>query len=290
MPVAEVQINPELVRRLLRDQHDDLADLPLVELANGWDNMLFRLGTNFTVRLPRRLLAAKLTENEQRWLPVIGPDLPLATPIPIRTGRPTDYYPWAWSVLPWFEGSAVGLDVPSDDGRMARELGAFLGALHIAAPADAPDNPFRGGPLAARDEVTTKRIEALAEVLDPAEVTARWREFVAVPAWQGPPLWLHGDLHPFNLVADQGALRAVIDFGDITAGDPATDLAVAFSMFQPDHRPLFRSAAMSDERPIDDAMWARAEGWALSVGLAIVASSGDNRHMFELGMRMIGPS
>lgn len=34
-----------------------------------------------------------------------------------------------------------------------------------------------------------------------------------------PPVWLHGDLHTANLLVSEGALPAVIDFGDITSAD-----------------------------------------------------------------------
>ena len=68
MPVADVDISAELVRRLLASQHPDLAGLPVEFLANGWDNALFRLGTELVVRLPRRQLAATIIEHEQRWL------------------------------------------------------------------------------------------------------------------------------------------------------------------------------------------------------------------------------
>jgi aminoglycoside phosphotransferase (APT) family kinase protein len=40
-------------------------------------------------------------------------------------------------------------------------------------------------------------------------------------AYEGPPLWLHGDLHPANLLVSRGRITGVIDFGDITSGDPA---------------------------------------------------------------------
>lgn len=294
MPEAEISIDENLVRRLLEDQHPDLAGLAISESSHGWDNVMFRLGTELAVRIPRRAQAAELIEHEQLWLPIIGPDLPLPVPTPVRVGTATEYYPWAWSVLPWFAGAAVGLSVPSGKPatKMAEVLGGFLAALHVPAPDDAPVNAGRGCPLADRDAVTRQRIEALFAAESPAEAQRtldRWQRFVAVSDWAGPPLWVHGDLHAFNLVMDAEGLRAVVDFGDITSGDPAVDLAIAFSLFEPEDRAVFRNAANSDTRPIDDAMWARAEGWAFSVGIAILASSADNPKMRKLGQRMTNP-
>ncbi len=44
MPAADVQVSADLVRRLLADQHPDLARLPVEFLAYGWDNELYRVG------------------------------------------------------------------------------------------------------------------------------------------------------------------------------------------------------------------------------------------------------
>jgi aminoglycoside phosphotransferase (APT) family kinase protein len=288
MPAAEVDIDGELVRRLLADQHPDLAQRALVEVANGWDNVLFRLGDDLAVRLPRRRLAATLVEHEQRWLPVLAPSLPLPVPTPIRVGRPTGYYPWSWSILPWFEGGPAGADPAIDGPAAARDIGRFLAALHRPAPAEAPVNRWRGGPLTGRDRHLRRRLDDLSDRVDTSDLVRRWERCLAAPPWDGPPLWLHGDLHAHNIVSRDGRLVAVIDFGDITAGDPATDLAVAWSLLDPVDHDAFRAAADSEARPMDRALWRRAEGWALAVGVALLASSADNPAMDAMGRRMVG--
>ena len=65
-PPAEYKIDVELVAGLLRDQHPDLAELPIEPLESGWDNAMFRLGDARSVRLPRRAVAAQLLRNEQK--------------------------------------------------------------------------------------------------------------------------------------------------------------------------------------------------------------------------------
>jgi aminoglycoside phosphotransferase (APT) family kinase protein len=241
-----------------------------------------------TVRLPHRLLAAQLLLSEQRWLPIIGPSLPLPVPIPIRVGRPTPYFPWAWSVLPWFAGAPIGPSADLDGAQAAQHMGHFLAALHRPAPDSAPVNTSRGVPLADRHQMTMDRIDGLEDRAERAKLRTRWRRYVELPHWNGPPMWLHADLHPMNVLQHQGLISAVIDFGDITSGDPATDLAIAYSILEPEHRPALRQAADSPTRPIDDAMWLRAEGWAMSVGLAIIMSSADSPPMYQVGLRMIG--
>ncbi|MGH1493673.1 MAG: aminoglycoside phosphotransferase family protein [Acidimicrobiales bacterium] len=274
LPAADVEITIELVTALLQEQHPDLADLPIRELANGWDNVLYRLGDEFTVRLPRRVEAAELVGNEIRWLPELAPRLPLAIPSPVRTGQPTSDYPYAWTVLPWFDGETVGTSTFQAPEREARRLGHFLSRLHRPAPADAPVNPHRGTPLATRDRLTVDRLASL-DRSDSAAILAIWADAVAANPWNGPPLWVHGDLHALNIIKDNDALAAILDFGDICSGDPATDLMVAWYLFTQDEREVLRASADSQNRPIDDDMWRRGRGWAVTHALALLVHAAD---------------
>lgn len=269
-------IDDRLVRHLLRTQHPDLAELELGPVEQGWDNAVLRLGPDLAVRLPRREAAVGLVQSEQWWLPVLAPTLPLAGPVPVRAGRPDEAFPWPWSVCRWIEGRTLLDDAPSDTDAAAA-LGRFLGALHRPAPSDAPANPYRGVPLAER---TARLEDALATLgrgarrLDPATaraVRARWAELVDTPPWAAAPVWLHGDLHPGNLVASAtGELTGVLDWGDLTAGDPATDLAVAW-MLGADWVDALRAAAAH----LDGATWARAEAWALALAVSYLEGSPD---------------
>src|SRR5438067_2354284 len=166
MPSAEVDVSLALVRRLLADQHPDLAGLPLSVLANGWDNLMCRLGGDLVVRLPRRSQAAELVRHEQRWLPVLAPRLPLPIPAPVREGQPGPGYPWWWSVVPLLPGEVAARRPPADPRQAAIALGGFLGALHAPAPPDAPANPVRGIPLAARDETFGENLRLLGGAVD----------------------------------------------------------------------------------------------------------------------------
>ena len=283
VPAAEVAIDEDLVRRLLRAQHPDLADRPLRIVASGWDNVLARLGDDLVVRVPRRALAAASILHEQHWLGALAPRLPLPIPVPVRIGVPGEGFPWAWSVCPWFEGASAAVAALADPGAAAAALAAFLGRLHGPAPAEAPTNAFRGVPLAARDHLVRGYVDALGGEIDRAAVERRWSEACALPAHDGPPLWIHGDLHPGNLVVRGGALAAVVDFGDVTAGDPATDHAVAWMLFEPATRARFRAALGG----IDDVVWRRAAGNALAHGLASLARSADTPWLATVGRRTI---
>jgi aminoglycoside phosphotransferase (APT) family kinase protein len=284
MPAAEVEIDEGLVRRLLDDQHPDLAHLPLSLVANGWDNAIFRLGPDMTVRLPRRQLAADLVVNEQRWLPELAPRLPIPIPTPLRIGQPHDVYPWRWSVGPWFDGEVAADVVLADPVAQAHRLGGFVAALHTPAPIDAPLNAFRRGqPIAELRPLVVANIERLGASIDGVALEARFDELVDVDEWLGEPVWLHGDLHSANMLVRDGAICAVIDFGDVTSGDPAVDLAIGWMLFDADARPAFRSSAGA----LDDATWSRAEAWALHFALLYLLHSADNPRFTRMGTHLI---
>lgn len=284
-PSAEVDISTALVRRLLAEQHPDLAALPVEPFTSGWDNALFRLGPDLLVRLPRRLLSSQLVLKEQRWLPGIAGHVPLAIPVPVRVGRPTDYYPWPWSIGSWIAGDLVATLPRSARYGLAEPLAAFLLALGQEAPADAPTNPYRGVPLVDRDAVMQARFRS-GLFPDPDAAARLWRRALAQPVWSRAPRWVHGDLHPANLLTVNRELHAVIDFGDLTAGDPATDLAAAWLVFGPAGRARFREL-LSTRPEFDDAAWFRAEGWALNMASAVLGSSDDSPLHRRIGSETI---
>ena len=286
-PSAEADVDKALVQALLREQHPDLADLRLVEVAEGWDNKLFRLGEDLTVRLPRRAVAAPLVEHEQRWLPELARGLPLPIPVPLRIGRPGCGYPWRWSITTWYGGLTPLARPVADPARIARALGAFVRALHRPALDDAPRNSWRGVPLAARTNALRDHLQQVGALADVAAMERLWQQAMSARHWPGPRLWIHGDLHPGNLIVEHDELAAVIDFGDLTAGDPATDLAIAWMLFPPAVRPAFFAAARGPFDPIDGDTLVRARGWAVALGLAYVAHADGDPAFRAMGLRAI---
>lgn len=283
-PPADIVSDERLVARLIAEQHPDLAG-PLRLVSDGWDNQIYRLGDDLAVRIPRREVAAHLIEHEQRTLPAIAARVAVPVPAPVRIGVPSATFGWPWSIVPWLHGVDGASVTAAERAGIAEPLAAFLGAVHVPAPDDAPENPVRGVPLATRDIPIRERLRTLGDRMDVAPLVAAWEDALAAPVWTGPALWIHGDPHPGNmLLTPQGGLAAVIDFGDVTAGDPATDLATAWLSFDADTRERFRSALPV---PPDDATWRRARGWAVAMGSALAASSADNPRMAALGEHAI---
>jgi len=275
-PAAEVVVDCETVRALIRTQHPDLSELPLEEVAAGWDNFIFRLGATMAVRLPRRLASVAALEHEQRWLSTIAQHLPIPVTAPLRIGKPDVTYSWPWSIVPWLTGEPADLAPLKAD--QAKPLAGFLRALHLAAPADAPKNPSRGVPLQQRSKSVEERMDRLAQktsLINPI-VRKAWES-----ALQASPAevvtWIHGDLHPQNVLVKDSELSGVIDWADIAAGDCATDLATVWMLLP---TVAARESAIEEYGSIPAATWSRALGWAINLGCLLLETglTEDSRH------------
>jgi aminoglycoside phosphotransferase (APT) family kinase protein len=289
---AEFEITAELVRDLLRGQHPDLADRPLTFGARGWDNQLWRLGRDLAVRLPWATERADaLLLKEHAWLPALAPRLPLPVPVPQRLGEPSERFPRPWIVTTWVPGEPADRAPATRGAEAADALGAFLTALHQPAPADAPDGRGnRGGkPLADHAEGFAGFLSAVTDrglIPDPDAVRAVWDDAAAAPAWAGPAPWIHGDLHPANVLTADGTFCGVIDFGEMCAGDPACDLAACWALL-PDG--AARRCFEAYQPTPDTATLRRARGWAVSKALGGILVGDNGVHGRPGGKATWGP-
>lgn len=274
-PAAEIAVTPELVRALLAEQHPRYAALTISFSGEGWDNFTFRLGDDLAVRMPRRQAAVQLLINEQTSLTRIAPILPVAVPAPVAIGAPGSGFPWPWSVVPWIAGAPV--DHAPLDAEQGPALARFLRALHQPAPDDAPENGMRGVPIAPRNERILDllgRLRATSDVITPG-IERAWREAVAAPVFEGH-VWLHGDMHAQNVLSRDGKLAGVIDWGDMCSGDAAVDLGAVWGVLG---HTSARAEALRVYAP-DDALLARAHGWAILFGSSLFENGrvDDPRH------------
>lgn len=228
MTDTEIEITADLVRDLLLEQHPDLAGLAIREVAGGWGNQMWRLGDELAVRVQRMDPTPEHQLKERQWLPVLAPRLPLPVPMPVRFGEPSKRFPKHWTVMTWVDGEPLDHGSISRGDHAADTLAVFLQALHVQAPAEAPTATDRGAHPKNCTDGFENFLQAVAIDDIAADVRAVWDDAVAAPAWQGPPVWVHGDLHPANVVVSDGTLSGIVDFGDMFAGDPAWDLAAAW--------------------------------------------------------------
>lgn len=277
MTATETDIDAHLVRELLREQCPDMAGHPLTLGARGWDNQMWRLGDDLAVRLPWATQTAdELLRKEHAWLPRFAGHLPLPVPVPQYLGEPSERFPRPWLVTTWVPGEPADRTPATRGARAADDLAAFLTALHRPAPDHAPGGRERGGPLADTAERFNRSLASAAErglIHDPDAVRAVWEDAAAASDWAGPDLWLHGDLHPANVLTRNGTFCGVIDFGDLFAGDPACDLSAAWFLLPDGAVDLFLEAYRPHSDP---ATVRRAHGWAVlrALGFLHIADAG----------------
>lgn len=258
----EADIDTSLVRRLVDAQFPQWAGLSLTEVVSaGTSNAMYRLGEDMAVRLPRLAGSAQDVEKEHRWLPLLAGALPVAVPTPLGKGNPGEGYPWPWSVYRWLDGANPAPGGAPEPALLAKDLAEFVTVLRGVDATGGPAS-YRSELLAQRDEVTRSAIHELRAELDGDGVTAVWETALRAHGWAGPPVWIHADLQPGNVLVADGRLSAVIDFGCLGLGDPAVDLIAAWYLLPAGAREVFRTGSGAD----DDA-WARGRGWALSVAL-----------------------
>jgi len=265
MLMDDVDIDEALVRALLHEQHRDLAGLELREVVGGWDNRMWRLGEELAVRLPITPRAPSLLRTELQWLPLLAPNLPLPVPVPIRAGEPSSRFPKTWLVVRWVDGEPAD-HAPISSPQAADSLAEFLRALHRKAPGEAPVSPDRGVPLEALRDHIDEWLPVLASSDVAADARRIWEQGVAAPAWGDEAVWIHGDLHPANVVVADGTLSGVIDFGEMCAGDPATDLSAAWLLLPAGTARRFFDVYAT----ADDATIRRARAWAVMRALNLI--------------------
>ena len=275
-----------LVRALVRAQFPHYAELAVEYADHGWDNTLFRLGDDLAVRLPNREQAIETIQREQHWLPQITPQLPTSTPDLVAIGHPTAEFPYPWSIVKWVPGIIAMPLTLTQRNNCAAELGHALAALHQPAPHDAPVNPYRGVPLSHRAGAVQDRLSS-PELAPHKDVLLALMD---VPDYQGVPLWCHGDVHPGNFVlTTELGLAGIIDFNDLTSGDPAVDLSAGWISFDGEGRSRFFDAYFSRtqlgamER---DHYIARSHAWAIATFVSSVITASLATPLYKMNARI----
>ncbi len=283
MHAGEVDIDADIVRRLVADQFPDLAALPVREVeSTGTVNAIYRIGDDLYARLPRLQAWSGDLERESRWLPRLAPRLSLEVPAPLRVGRPSPAYPLFWAVYRWIPGEPYADALVKDEAGAARQLARFVTELRAVDPSGVP--PAGRKPLPVLDADTRAAIDAAHAVIDSIAAGDAWSHSLDAPEWTGEPVWIHGDLLRPNVLVADGHIRAVLDWGGSGIGDPANDLIPAWSVFGAAGRAVFRDAL-----DVDDGTWSRARGIALHQAALIIPYYRETNPAFvSLAIRTIG--
>lgn len=257
-----ITVETATVRRLVDTQFPRWAGLPIRPArVGGWDNYTFRLGPAMVIRMPSAAEYALTVQKEQHWLPRFAGRLAQPIPSVLGVGRPGDGYPFPWSIHDWIDGDRATRGALADPVAFGRDLGEFLASLRAVTTRDGPQpglhNWYRGAGLERFDGTVHGALDALSGHVDTHRAARVW-ERARMDTWDGHDRWFHGDLSPGNLLQAGGRLCAVIDFGACGVGDPACDLAAAWTLMTDGGRVAFR-----ERLGVDDGEWARGQGWAL---------------------------
>jgi aminoglycoside phosphotransferase (APT) family kinase protein len=270
----ETDTSELVVRTLLQEQCAEWSDRPISYLrTSGTDNAMWRIHcahmTDLVVRLPRMEKAVAAVAKELALLPILERVLPsVRVPTLRHHGLPTSTFPYPWAVLEWQDGmdawTARGelLDANSDDFAldMAEAVQAIGAVVGVDVPMRKPGD--RGGPIGPLLEQVEQWLSDprwdSAGLLDVAAVRRCADESREVGPGPVATRFVHGDLIPGNILVHSNRLAAVIDWGGAGIGDPAQDLAPAWSLFAKRGRVVFREAINAS--PED---WLRARAFEL---------------------------
>jgi aminoglycoside phosphotransferase (APT) family kinase protein len=262
----QVDVDVDIMRRLLAEQRPDLAALAITPVVStGTVNALFRIGDELVARLPLQAEWEEGIEREWRWIPWLASRIAsVRLPEPAFKGTASHVYPFAWSVYRWIEGAPYDEALIGDEAEAAMTLARFV--LELRSLDVTPSAPVGGrDPLQELDDDTREAIESSAGVIDASAAMSVWDQAVRTPPWEGTRVWIHGDLLRPNLIVHEGRLGAVIDYGYIGVGDPATDLIPSWAVFGSAGRVAFREMLEPD-----DTTWARGRGIALHQAAMII--------------------
>ena len=260
--VDEINIDIKLVKNLLSQQFSAWKNLNLELIKpEGTDNVMYRLGDDKVVRLPRRQISSLNVEKEINILPILKPHVSISIPEVLAVGKADERYPFSWLICSQLEGKNLDDKNKVDLHQAAIDLGHFVRSMQNI---DSKNGIIckRGESISSRDHEVRRAIALSDQFFDTTLLTKLWSNVLQAPVWKGDPVWIHGDLHPGNLLVKNSKISAIVDFGLSGIGDPAVDLMVAWTLLTKETREIFRSIV----RP-DDATWERARGWALFLGV-----------------------
>lgn len=281
-----MKIDVNLVKKLVATQFPEWKYLEIRPVEKmGHDNRTFHLGSDLLVRLPSGKAYASQSEKEQKWLPYLQGKLNIRIPTVIGHGKATAEYPYSWSIVNWIDGQTVNKEFVSDIDIFARELAGFLQDFQAIDCQDGPiagtHNFYRGGDLQIYDKETRQLLTLFSSTFDCVALTRIW-EKALMTKWEGPPVWVHGDLVPSNMLLQNGQLTAIIDFGILGVGDPACDLSMYWTFFSESSRAIFK-----EQLGIDEATWTRAKGWVLWKTLLIYKENREQMNGEAIKARII---
>ena len=193
-----MKITTTVVKKMIETQFPEWSQLTVIPAAqSGHDNRTFHLGDKMMVRLPSGPDYVPQIEKEAKWLPFLAKHLSLPISKPIAIGKPTEDYPFVWSVNHYLEGEPVSTAAISNQSCFAKELSSFLSELQridtTGAPVAGKHNFFRGASLEVYSFQVEEALKTHKNKLPAEKFRILWEQAVS-SKWEQPPVWIHGDV------------------------------------------------------------------------------------------------
>lgn len=284
MHEGQVDVDVDVVRRLVGEQFPCWAGLPVTRLASAATvNSLFRLGDGLVARFPLSRDGSDRVAVEAEAAREFAAVCPVPAPRPVALGSPGPGYSLSWSVQTWVPGIDATVLDPSESVAFAEDLVGLLLALRAR---DTGGRRFvgagRGGHLPDHDGWMAECFARSEEVLDVPVLRELWSSWRALPIVD-EDLMCHGDLTPPNLLVGGGRLVGVLDTGGFAPADPALDLVAVWHLLESPGRDVVR-----DGLGCGEVQWQRGQAWAFAQAMGLVWYYREtNPAMSEIGRRTL---
>jgi len=266
MPPADFEVNETIIRQLLKEQISEFRPLELKPLGLGWDNVMYKLGDDKIIRLPRTKVSDELIQIETKWLNHLASHLPITIPTTLFAGKPNAEYPFHWSVLPYFEGLTVNNS--KLDEREVLKLAEFLKALHML-PISNTIGSDPNSILQVKADSETQRIERVKNNTEflPERLTTMLEDGLSAIVPKDLK-WIHADIHARNVIVNDNKIEAIIDWGDMTNGDVSRDLCSFWTLFS-NHNLIMKAFEIYGATKSEIT---RSKAWAILFGIIMLDS------------------
>ena len=193
----------------------ELSALPAVQMETG-TVLVALLGRTLALKLYPPFLRDHF-EFECAMLARVGGRLQVPTPVLLKTGEREG---WPWLLMSQLSGTALtavwpALDEPAKCALLST-LGALAAEVHALPVAEMASHAPRWADFLAAQRARCHGRQQRAGL--PPHLLQQLATFVQGDVPQGPDVILTGEYTPMNLLASQGRLCGMFDFGDGLVG------------------------------------------------------------------------
>ncbi len=261
-------IGIEECKELIRHNFPQITIQTAQPITRGWDSFVLDVNGELIFRFPMRDDVIVYLGREMRLLPSLEPTLSAPIPHFAYIGQGDASYPYTFVGYRKLQGRPLEDESITQEqlAALAPALARFLSELHHFPVAQAVQagveehtpETWRTRYQERYEDLQRRVFHLLDEGLRKQSVQL-WENFLDDrTGFAFQPALIHGDLGCEHIFCDpgRGVLTGVIDWGDVTVGDPALD----FVGLHGSHGRAFVESVLADYTgKIDHAFWKRMD-------------------------------